>query len=100
MSNYLIANRAGFLLLAALLLRSAVRGENVTSVDLPAFQIEDHDLFFDKLERRETWPDPESEDMRVQWLDTFWICGLAIFCLIGIGMFMVGCAATFKMIFG
>ncbi len=100
MANHIIANREGFLHLAALLLRGAAMEENSVS-PLIALENKNAEAFFDKVERREQWEvsAPETTRPVPRWRDTLttWVCVWLFFAVIAV--FIVGLVTVFESIF-
>ncbi|PQV64561.1 hypothetical protein B1R32_10454 [Abditibacterium utsteinense] len=93
----LVANRAAFLRLSALLLRGAVAEENVISAALPKFENEFIEPLFQKLERRELWIKAPPVDTTENWFSKNigeLVLGIVLI-LIVIGLFTI-----MKWIFG
>ncbi len=60
LSTRLIANRAYFLRIAALVMRAAIARESVSSAPVPHFQNQHNEQFFNTLERRKQWQEEPS----------------------------------------
>lgn len=96
-SNRLVANRVGFLLMASLLLRGANLQDNAVLSDLPQFEPEHCEQICDRLERREIWEDKPEEEPRAS---SFWgNIGCYGSALVAIFLVVIGLVSVFQWIF-
>ncbi len=106
--SHVVANRGGYLLVAALFLRAATApysDPKSDAVDLAESEVIDENsdtLFrwFERHERSEGWTTSETSNSRESENDALSLLGCSLFCAVVAGIFLVGLSTVWRLIFG